>query len=66
MIRTSSGRYLLYSTGGGLAYKTSTDRIAFSAGGDAFAGRPTWWSSYGTTEARAPDISYHGGSASTC
>ncbi|MFI5792277.1 arabinan endo-1,5-alpha-L-arabinosidase [Streptomyces sp. NPDC051677] len=61
MIRTSGGRYLLYATGGGLAYRTSTDRIAFSAGGDAFATKPGWWSSYGATEAWAPDISYQGG-----
>ncbi|MDX2826870.1 arabinan endo-1,5-alpha-L-arabinosidase [Streptomyces ipomoeae] len=61
MVRTSTGRYLLYATGGGLAYRTSTDRIAFSAGGDAFSARPSWWSSYGTTEAWAPDISYQGG-----
>ncbi|WP_109005354.1 arabinan endo-1,5-alpha-L-arabinosidase [Streptomyces rishiriensis] len=61
MIRTSGGRYLLYATGGGLAYRTSTDRVAFSAGGDAFPARPGWWSSYGTTEAWAPDISYQGG-----
>ncbi|MEV6959462.1 arabinan endo-1,5-alpha-L-arabinosidase [Streptomyces sp. NPDC051207] len=61
MIRTSSGRYLLYATGGGLSHRSSTDRIAFSAGGDAFGTRPGWWSSYGNTEAWAPDISYHGG-----
>ncbi|MFM9595115.1 arabinan endo-1,5-alpha-L-arabinosidase [Streptomyces scabiei] len=61
MIRTPAGRYLLYATGGGLSSRTSTDRIAFGAGGDAFAARPGWWSSYGTSEAWAPDISYQGG-----
>ncbi|MFM9441844.1 arabinan endo-1,5-alpha-L-arabinosidase [Streptomyces acidiscabies] len=61
MIRTSGGRYLVYGTGGGISYRTSTDRVAFSAGGDAFAGKPSWWSSYGATEAWAPDISYRGG-----
>ncbi|MEH0544124.1 arabinan endo-1,5-alpha-L-arabinosidase [Streptomyces sp. NPDC054884] len=61
MIRTSGGRYLLYATGGGISYRTSTDRRTYSAGGDAFSGRPGWWSSYGTTEAWAPDISYQGG-----
>lgn len=60
MIRTSAGRYLVYGTGGGLGYKTSTDRIAFTAGSDAFTTKPSWWSSY-ATEAWAPDISYHGG-----
>ncbi|MGW2284042.1 arabinan endo-1,5-alpha-L-arabinosidase [Streptomyces phaeochromogenes] len=60
MIRTSSGQYLLYATGGGLAHKTSANRIAFSAGGDAFGTKPGWWSSY-ATEAWAPDISYRGG-----
>ncbi|MDX3520556.1 arabinan endo-1,5-alpha-L-arabinosidase [Streptomyces scabiei] len=61
MIRTSAGRYLLYATGGGLSYRASTDRIAFGAGGDAFTTRPGWWSSYGASEAWAPDISYQGG-----
>lgn len=60
MIRTSAGRYLLYGTGGGLGYRTSTDRIAFTAGSDAFTTKPGWWSSY-ATEAWAPDISYQGG-----
>ncbi|WP_405612965.1 arabinan endo-1,5-alpha-L-arabinosidase [Streptomyces sp. NBC_00076] len=60
MIRNSSGRYLLYGTGGGLGYKTSTDRINFTNGGDAFGGKPGWWSSY-ASEAWAPDISYQGG-----
>lgn len=61
MIRTPAGRYLLYATGGGLSFRTSTDRVAFGAGGDAFSTRPGWWSSYGATEAWAPDISYQGG-----
>lgn len=61
MIKTSGGRYLLYATGGGISYRTSTDRTAFSAGGDAFARKPSWWSLYGATEAWAPDISYRGG-----
>lgn len=62
MIRTSSGQYLLYATGGGLTSKTSTDRIAFSAGADAFRTKPGWWSTYSSVpEAWAPDISYHGG-----
>ncbi|WP_217240523.1 arabinan endo-1,5-alpha-L-arabinosidase [Streptomyces sp. AC555_RSS877] len=60
MIRTSSGRYLLYGTGGGLDHKSSTDRTAFVGGADAFSAKPGWWSSY-ATEAWAPDISYHGG-----
>ncbi|EDY57075.1 MULTISPECIES: arabinan endo-1,5-alpha-L-arabinosidase [Streptomyces] len=60
MIRTSAGRYLLYGTGGGLGYRISTDRIAFTAGSDAFSAKPGWWSSY-ATEAWAPDISYQGG-----
>lgn len=60
MIRTSAGKYLLYATGGGLGHRTSSDRIAFSAGADAFGAKPGWWSGY-ATEAWAPDISYHGG-----
>nr|WP_206439748.1 arabinan endo-1,5-alpha-L-arabinosidase [Streptomyces scabichelini] len=62
MIRTSSGQYQLYATGGGISSKTSGDRIAFSAGGDAFGSRPGWWRNYSSVpEAWAPDISYHGG-----
>lgn len=62
MIRTSSGQYLLYATGGGIAHKTSGDRIAFSAGADAFSSRPAWWRTCSSVpEAWAPDISYHGG-----
>ncbi|MET9757743.1 arabinan endo-1,5-alpha-L-arabinosidase [Streptomyces sp. NPDC006372] len=62
MIRTSSGQYLLYATGGGIANKTSADRTAFRNGADAFAGRPSWWRNYSSVpEAWAPDISYQGG-----
>ncbi|MEV3973567.1 arabinan endo-1,5-alpha-L-arabinosidase [Streptomyces sp. NPDC050698] len=62
MIRTSSGQYLLYATGGGIASKTSGDRTAFRNGGDAFGSRPSWWRNYSSVpEAWAPDISYHGG-----
>ncbi|MFM9699335.1 arabinan endo-1,5-alpha-L-arabinosidase [Streptomyces europaeiscabiei] len=62
MIRTSSGQYLLYATGGGISNRTSTNRTAFSGGADAFSGRPSWWSTYSSVpEAWAPDISYHGG-----
>lgn len=41
MARTSSGKYLLYSTGDGLQLRTSTDRIAFGRNGSAFPTRPT-------------------------
>lgn len=62
MIRTPSGQYLLYATGGGISNKTSTDRTAFSAGADAFSSRPGWWRGYSSApEAWAPDISYHAG-----
>ncbi|MGW0824470.1 arabinan endo-1,5-alpha-L-arabinosidase [Streptomyces sp. NPDC002845] len=62
MIRTSSGQYLLYATGGGISNRTSTDRVAFGAGRDAFSARPGWWSRYSSVpQAWAPDISYHGG-----
>lgn len=62
MIRTSSGQYLVYATGGGISFKSSTDRIAFSAGADAFRTKPGWWSTYSSVpEAWAPDISYQGG-----
>lgn len=62
MIRTSSGQYRLYATGGGISSKASSDRTAFSAGADAFGSRPGWWSRYSSVpEAWAPDISYHGG-----
>ncbi|MFV2119639.1 arabinan endo-1,5-alpha-L-arabinosidase [Streptomyces sp. Act-28] len=62
MIRASSGQYLLYATGGGISSRSSSDRIAFTAGADAFATRPSWWSRYSSVpEAWAPDISYHRG-----
>ncbi|CAM5525317.1 hypothetical protein STENM327S_08373 [Streptomyces tendae] len=62
MIRTPSGQYRLYATGGGISSKASTDRTAFAAGADAFGSRPGWWSRYSSVpEAWAPDISYHGG-----
>ncbi|MFH8607416.1 arabinan endo-1,5-alpha-L-arabinosidase [Streptomyces sp. NPDC018029] len=62
MVRTASGKYLLYATGGGIGHRSSTDRIAFRAGADAFGSRPGWWSRYSSVpEAWAPDISYHGG-----
>ncbi|MFE9939223.1 arabinan endo-1,5-alpha-L-arabinosidase [Streptomyces hirsutus] len=58
MMRTSSGQYLLYATGGGISNKTSSDRTAFSAGADAFSSRPSWWRTYSSVpEAWAPDIS---------
>ncbi|GHE47718.1 hypothetical protein GCM10017771_68710 [Streptomyces capitiformicae] len=60
MIRTSAGKYVLYATGGGLVERSSTNRIAFTSGRDAFTTKPSWWSSY-ATEAWASDISYHGG-----
>ncbi|MEU3356495.1 arabinan endo-1,5-alpha-L-arabinosidase, partial [Streptomyces sp. NPDC037389] len=62
MIRTASGQYRLYATGGGISSKSSPDRTAFAAGADAFGSRPAWWSRYSSVpEAWAPDISYHGG-----
>lgn len=62
MVRRSDGTYLLYATGGGLAMRSSTDRVAFRAGGSAFPTVPSWWSRYSSVpEAWAPDISYHGG-----
>ncbi|MFE0412821.1 arabinan endo-1,5-alpha-L-arabinosidase [Streptomyces tendae] len=62
MIRTPSGQYRLYATGGGISSKSSSDRTAFAAGADAFGSLPGWWSQYSDVpEAWAPDISYHGG-----
>ncbi|MET9832970.1 arabinan endo-1,5-alpha-L-arabinosidase [Streptomyces sp. NPDC006385] len=62
MMRTSSGQYLLYATGGGISHKTSSDRIAFRNGSDAFSSKPSWWRNYSSVpEAWAPDISFHNG-----
>lgn len=62
MIRATDGTYLLYSTGGTLAARTSTDRIAFSRAGNAFSSAPSWWKTYSpNNDAWAPDISYQGG-----
>ncbi len=62
MVRTSSGQYLLYSTGEGLQLRTSTDRTAFGRSGSAFGSKPGWWRNYSpTSDPWAPDISYRGG-----
>lgn len=62
MVRTSSGQYLLYSTGDNLQLRTSTDRTAFGRSGSAFSTPPSWWTTYSSaSDPWAPDISYHGG-----
>ncbi|CAM5412112.1 Arabinan endo-1,5-alpha-L-arabinosidase OS=Streptomyces tendae OX=1932 GN=GUR47_10315 PE=3 SV=1 [Streptomyces tendae] len=63
MIRTPSGQYRLYATGGGISRaRRPRTAAAFAAGADAFGSRPGWWSRYSSVpEAWAPDISYHGG-----
>jgi len=64
LIRTSAGRYYVYSTGAGLPITTSTDRIAFSSAGAALPSGTSWAAAYTGGSANAlwaPDISYHGG-----
>ncbi|WP_326740121.1 arabinan endo-1,5-alpha-L-arabinosidase [Streptomyces sp. NBC_01022] len=62
MVRTSSGQYLLYSTGDNLQLRTSTDRTAFGRSGSAFSTPPSWWKNYSSaSDPWAPDISFHGG-----
>ncbi|WP_435884519.1 arabinan endo-1,5-alpha-L-arabinosidase [Streptomyces toxytricini] len=62
MLRGPDGRYLLLSTHGYLEYRTSTDRVAFSRNGNAFASPPRWWSRYSPeNDPWAPDLSHHGG-----
>ncbi|WP_433543767.1 arabinan endo-1,5-alpha-L-arabinosidase (plasmid) [Streptomyces sp. CA-294286] len=62
MLRAPDGRYLLHSTHGYLESRASTDRVAFSRTGNAFASPPSWWSRYSPeNDPWAPDVSYHGG-----
>ncbi|KAF4410825.1 MULTISPECIES: arabinan endo-1,5-alpha-L-arabinosidase [Streptomyces] len=62
MVRTEDGRYVLYSTHGGLEARVSTDRTHFTRAGSAFTDLPDWWSDYSAErDPWAPDISYHKG-----
>ncbi|WP_327189177.1 arabinan endo-1,5-alpha-L-arabinosidase [Streptomyces xinghaiensis] len=62
MVKTTDGRYVLYSTHGGLEARTSTDRTHFTRAGSAFTSPPSWWSEYSPErDPWAPDISYHDG-----
>jgi len=47
MIRTSSGRYYLFYTGGGIEISTSTDRTAWSSDGQVLPNGATWAMAYG-------------------
>lgn len=62
-VRSTSGEYLLYSTGNRIQARSSSDRIAFSNRGSAFSSTPSWWGQYNnnTSDVWAPDISYHNG-----
>jgi arabinan endo-1,5-alpha-L-arabinosidase len=62
MIKTASGRYYLFYTGGGIQMSTSTDRVHWSADGQVLPGGATWAKSYGGwNDIWAPDVSYHNG-----
>ncbi|WP_407562299.1 arabinan endo-1,5-alpha-L-arabinosidase [Streptomyces sp. 184] len=58
MVRTDSGKYLLYSTHGLVEGRASTDRTAFGRTGDAFGRAPGWWAEYSPgNDPWAPDVS---------
>lgn len=62
MIKTASGRYYLFYTGGGIQISTSTDRTNWSAAGQVLPGGATWATAYGGwNDLWAPDVSYHDG-----
>lgn len=62
MIKTSSGRYYLFYTGGGIEISTSTNRVAWSSDGQVLSGGATWATAYGGwNDLWAPDVSYHNG-----
>ena len=62
MVKTASGRYYLFYTGGGIQISTSTDRVHWSSAGQALPGGATWATAYGGwKDLWAPDVSYHNG-----
>ncbi|MBR7837551.1 arabinan endo-1,5-alpha-L-arabinosidase [Actinospica durhamensis] len=62
MVKTSSGRYYLFYTGGGIEMSTSTDRVSWSSDGQVLASGATWATAYGGyDDLWAPDVSYHNG-----
>jgi len=64
MVKTSSGSYYLYATGGAIQERYSTDRVTFDPSSlvYAFSSLPSWTSSYTNgTDLWAPDVSYHNG-----
>ena len=62
MVKTPSGRYYLFYTGGGIEISTSTDRTTWSSDGQVLANGATWATAYGgSDDIWAPDVSYHNG-----
>jgi arabinan endo-1,5-alpha-L-arabinosidase len=62
MVRAADGSYLLFSTGGGIQIRTSTNRINFTADGFVLPSGATWATAYGgSTDLWAPDVSFHNG-----
>jgi hypothetical protein len=62
MVKTTSGRYYLFYTGGGIQISTSTDRVHWSSAGQVLPGGASWAKSYGGwNDLWAPDVSYHNG-----
>jgi arabinan endo-1,5-alpha-L-arabinosidase len=62
MVKTASGRYYLFYTGGGIEISTSTNRSNWSSDGQVLPGGATWAKAYGGwNDLWAPDVSYHNG-----
>jgi arabinan endo-1,5-alpha-L-arabinosidase len=62
MVKTASGRYYLYYTGGGIQIATSADRVHWSSAGQVLPNGATWAKSYGGwNNLWAPDVSFHNG-----
>jgi arabinan endo-1,5-alpha-L-arabinosidase len=62
MVKTASGRYYLFYTGGGIQISTSTNRVNWSSAGQVLPGGATWATAYGGwNDLWAPDVSFHNG-----
>lgn len=62
MVKTASGTYYLFYTGGGVEISTSTDRVHWSSAGQVLPSGAGWATAYGGwNDLWAPDASYHNG-----
>jgi arabinan endo-1,5-alpha-L-arabinosidase len=60
-IMQAHGKYYLYSTGGGIQWRSSPDRRAWGHRGDVLGGVPSWAASIADDDLWAPDIAFFNG-----